>query len=493
MSDTSYTTALGVIGTTITGSGFSVDCKPGTIVAVDSDGTYIPAQAKWSGEVGLNGCGIPALSSYVVGVLISEVVAGTGVILCDGAITDPDIIREMVPDSSEDDTGAYYLSTDNPGTAVKGPANTLEIATYCFVLRRESSSPTRTDKTSGNLIRSVVFRPAAPEYAGHSHHCVELNTGWTNDPSGSFTEFSIDSEAGKLLSLSGSSLELLQNGAQLPRDRWTYDKYGSGSYRLRLNEIVAIEADTFILCGTTPFTAREPVVRGIRYGKTSNGLFKFSGLYGQLEMTFNEAAKERDQFTGNAILDLTDEKMITGPVVQELIAGPGTLITNQGPGSFAISSEAISTSLIDLQVCNLDGVLLGSGDMFTSFVFPQAVTSRLYGTIRIPHFSEGMVSGKIHLFLRGGNSGSNLAVNYRMLVPVNTSEGSAIPTTYSTTKLDTSKYSSNENCGYVITTDSIALESDALLLIQLVGNNPGNSVEVFSVSIKLDVTAEVVE
>ena len=49
MDSTNYTT-IGVLGTTITGSGFSADCKLGTLLAIDADGTYIPAIAAWSGS-----------------------------------------------------------------------------------------------------------------------------------------------------------------------------------------------------------------------------------------------------------------------------------------------------------------------------------------------------------------------------------------------------------------------------------------------------------
>ena len=493
MDSTNYTT-IGVLGTTITGSGFSADCKLGTLLAIDADGTYIPAIAAWSGSVGRNGCSIPALSSYVIGVLVSDVAAGSGLILCDGVITDPDIVSAMIPASVEDDTGAYYLSTQTAGLAKRGPDSESDIVTYCFSHRRENNSPTPTDKTSGNMTRTIIFRPTAPEYAGHSHHCVEFSSEWQHfmidtdaNAYGSVTKISTASEAGKLLELSASSVELLQNGTQLPRDRWDYRLHKDDTYEITLNRVTVIADDKFMLCGTTPFTAREPIVRGLRYGKTSEGLFKFSGLYGQLEMSINTNTVTPDQFTGTAVLSLTDDGMKTGPVVQEVVAGPGISVASKTPGRLVISNESISQTYLDMQVCNLDGVILGSGDIFTSFVFPKDVTSRLYGTLRVPHFGDSTMTGKIRLLVRGGNANSSLQLQYRLLTPpkIDAKDGVSIPTAATEASLDLSKAGTKTNLAYLITSEPLSLEADSLLLCQVLANKPSSSVEVFSVSLVL--------
>jgi hypothetical protein len=266
----------------------------------------------------------------------------------------------------------------------------------------------------------------------------------------------------------------------------------SGDYTITLQHLRVIAEDRFTLCGTTPFTAREPVVRGLRYGHKAEGLFKFAGLYGQLEMSLNTKSIDTDQYTGQAVLDLNDEGMKTGPVVQELVAGPGITMAGKTPGSFVISSTGVGKSYIDMQVCNLDGVILGSDDTFTSFVFPKETVSQLYGTIRAPHYDGESLKGSIRLLVRGGNSGGSLSVRYRVLTPPDitstdaTSAGVVIPTAASLATLDTSRYGTNENCAYLLTSESLEIASDSLILCQIVANRPTTSVEVFSASLVLE-------
>lgn len=495
MDSTNYST-MGVLGTVITGSGFSADCKLGTLLAIAPDGTYIPAVAKWSGYVGKNGCSIPDLASYVVGVLVSDVAVGSGLILCDGVITDIDIIRAMIPDAMTDDTGAYYLSTSKAGSAERGPGEDTDIVTYCFSHRRESNSPTATDKTSSSMVRTIVFRPTAPEYAGHSHHCVELSASWDilqnseGQDCGSSAVLSKDTEAGKLLELSGSSVELLQNGTQVPSNYWSYELQEDGDYKITLHETIVLADDRFTLCGTTPFTAREPVVRGIRYGKTAEGLFKFSGLYGQLEMSLNPAVQVGNQFTGSAVLELTDTGIKTGSVVQEITAGPGIDVIQIGDGRFQIDNSNISKSHQDMLLCNLDGVILGSGALFTSYVFPANTTSSLYGTFRAPHTDAESQRGKINLLVRGSSSLASLALNCRVLTPPVIGDdtrvaGVVIPTAPTEVSLDITKAGTASSEAYCVVSDELTLGPDSLVMCKLSANVPSANIEVLSVSLTL--------
>lgn len=466
-------------------------CSYGTLVAQDpATGYYVPASAEWSTEVRSDGSWIPSYKAYVKGIIISDVVDGNATLLCTGWTTVASSLDTLGLDQG---VGDYYLTTD--GKATRGDDVPREMRVYCY------------SYLGGN---TIYVRPALPEYTGHAHNYIEIPEGmWTpvsqaptgaNIPAGA-TDF-VNTEAYASSMSSGEPYQestaeaidsmlraiknpyhvcLVKNGTEvMPSDYGVSQGTGdqAGKWFLYINFARNSGTDdVFSVHAITPLTANEPIVRSVNKTR-GNSLMTISNVGGNVYIGVNNVPLDNNAFTGTGVVSLNDDGLKIGPVVQGLKAGPGIQLSNYinsathetVPGVQVITATQFAGTMVDMNVCNLDRVVMGTSFNGISYVFPQGTASTLIGTMRVPHYdADGNVPGSL-VFVFQGNGGSIGGLTATVIiqalptagaVPLATPVNYTVPTVPSTGSTNTGYcYKSTVNLG-------TSLQSDALVILKL--------------------------
>lgn len=468
----------------------------GSILAWDGS-QYILASAKFDTNFRDNGSMAPADSSYVIGILITDIDSlGYGTILAHGWTSDAELISIVTNGHSlrepEPRTGAYYLA-DN-GTAVCGEAVDFNLPVYCFTY-------TGTDK--------LIVNPRVPEFTGHSHGKflfdpakwaqiaeADLPDTVKEHIGNSGTTFYVykasDDSTGTLARLLQPCVPdkavLTNDGVAMNYDDWYFtDTAVYVAFSVSISREI-------VLYTIAPLIGVEPMVHSIVFAEGGR-LFSVTNSDGNVAVTFNDTCTPLDSYTGIAVGSITNNNGVQSvPVVHTLGAGAGIDITqaeddagNGVPGVYVIHSSDRSRNQIDMNVCNLDGVLFGVDKLRVSYKFPSGVTSSLYGTFRIPHFSGvAKYVGKLNVIVQG--SGNSIEAATATLTPVH---------------MPTSEEPSNAIIGQAFTLDSISSTqeqkyylvsaelgggicvSDALVHCKLTFDRPAQAVTVLGMSIQL--------
>ena len=468
----------GSCGLTFTAKGISSDCKKGMMLAYDpKKGTYIPAVPAYDGVVRADGSLAPAASSYVAGVLVSDISNGIGTIMANGWTSDTALIADIVGNSAS--SGLYYLSETDPGRLVEGGSNTtVNIPVYCCTL-------VRSTKPSQNIL---IVNPKSPEYTGHSHGSVALTDedAWSiaNDKSSytsSATEF-----VSLINSYNGHNLTLTNNGSIVTPGTWSVNVE---EQTVNLTTKKNAE-DYYVLHGIIALQGKDPLVHSVEVS-SKNALISTNNAYGNVLISTDFKAKGNNVYSGHAISDIDETAGVQKcPVVHSIQAGPGIVLSNEineanqpVTNSFVISSSAICKNQIDMQISNLDGVLFGTDKDKVCYLFPSGVESALYGSFRIPHFESGDFKAQLNLLIKGtGESVPAFAVKITK-IPMPTS---AAPTEgISPDSISTSGVSSTTlGAFYKDSANLGVVTSDAVLTCKL-SISPAVSIELIAASIEL--------
>lgn len=476
-------------GSMFTDVGFSADCTKGTIVAYDDAlGIYVPAEARWSKNYRQDGSVIPATSSYVVGVLISEVVNNSGTVLCNGWTRDEELITLLTGGVS----GEYYL--DAQGVAKPGRVKTTSIPVYCFSYRKSANA---------GDIGLLVFNPQPPEYAGHSHGKYALPGDMWNVSSTEstiiITNASVAFDA--LRRGNPASVCLVKNGVSISSDLWSIST--TDTEAIITAKFTVLSTDEIVIHTITPFTAEEPIVRSVNVAKSCNILSAESNS-GNVRIALNEAAITRGLYTGSGVVGIDNNNIKCGPVVQQLHAGAGIRLSqyindnNQTvPGSFIVSSEEQDLQERDMMLCNLNGVVLGSTTNATSYVFPKGLNSSMHGTIRAPFIPKALdpvtgeyvdrpVDARINLLVRGTTASAD-----SLSLTVNRIRKPADGDTVGTVANSPTAYKLNGTVGdeqsrvYLLSAAINNVSSCDYLVCTVAASDPSAAIEIVSVSLSL--------
>lgn len=382
--------------------GFSDECKKGTLVAKDPgvDGKYIPATAVWAGTRP-DGSLAPSYKANVIGVLINNPAdnGGVGTILCEGWTSDTELINALAPNRV---SGDYYLTAaeDTRGKATCDNVSDLPLRAYCY-----------TYISTGKL----YINPGRPEYAGHAHSSVEINQGWL--PVADITLGSTELPANASYAINTTSNDalrdlietnpqkpcLVRNGVEVPGTMWGI--VDSFIYLTFTPE----SSDVFTLHAITPLLANESIIRQVK-ATSNNKLITVQNVGGKVWLGINKS-DDTTHYSGVGVTALDNNGVRLGPVVQGIRAGAGAMITKhfdadgrEIPGVVEVSVSQYKNTLIDMNLCNLNSVLIGTSFYGVSYVFPQGSRSSLTGTIRVPHFSGTSVKGEFVLVYQGNGS-----------------------------------------------------------------------------------------
>lgn len=467
----------------------------GAVLAWDAvKGTYTLASAEFDTNVREDGSMTPADKSYVIGILITNIDnAGYGTILAHGWSSDEELISivtgGMSLHESSPATGAYYLGRD--GKAVRGEALDFQLPVYCFTY-------TGTGK--------LVVNPRVPEFTGHSHGKFIFDDRWvkTDDLPTAVEEVIGDSgnvfykyeatqdSSGNLTYMLNSVVRakalLTNDGVALNSNDWAFTK-----------DAVYVAFDVtnsseIILYTIAPLIGVEPLVKAVEVVGDSK-LLDVTNSYGVAKLHFNDSTTERAEYTGTAVGEITNKGGVkTTPVVHALGAGAGIDIThamdavgNDVPGAYIIHSTDHSRNQIDMNICNLDGVLFGTDTDRVSYKFPAGVTSSMYGTFRAPHFHAGSsYAGRINLIVKGtGNSIPSGTVT-ATIIPMPTTSTPTVALLPNEYTVDGVSASAKEKY-YLLAVDLVkgTCTSDALINCKITFDSPDKPITLVGVSLQL--------
>ena len=481
-------------GSMFTDVGFSADCKKGTIVAFDESlGMYIPAAAKWSTSYRKDGSVIPETSSYVLGVIVSTVIDNQATVLTSGWSKDEELIQLMTGGLS----GEYYL--DEGGKAKAGRSNITTLPVYCFSYRKSADS---------GDVGVLIFNPQAPEYAGHSHgrYILPPPSDWTITATGAFIVIPKSMAVFDALKKGNPDcISLVKNGTELSPDMWDVSIDSDEitltvHFQIMLGDSEGSLADEFIVHTITPFTAEEPIVRSAEVAKTCKVL-KSDLDSGNVKFSIDEDSVVTGRYTGNAVVRWGNSGIYTGPVVQQIHAGPGIEIDSYKddnddivPGSYIVSVEDLNKQEHDMLICNLDGAVMGSSTNANSYVFPRGLTSKIHGSIRVPFipkvidplrggYADRTVVATINILVKGSTaSAASLALTINKIRKPQSAEGTIAYNTFESAI--SGDLGSDASRVYLLTAE-VQVNSCDYLSCTLQANSPTAAIEVMSISLSL--------
>lgn len=226
-----------------------------------------------------------------------------------------------------------------------------------------------------------------------------------------------------------------------------------------------------------------PELRSIVVDKDSP-LLEVESDSGVAKIKLNATEIQRSEGTGKALSGVADNGFIYNPVVNNVTAGAGIVVNQTSPGYVVVSTAGALGSVLDLNLCALDGVYLSTSNTnAVIYTFPAGVDSALSGVIRVPYIGGTKVTGRINILLEGSGNLSDLNV---LEVTVQETQGDinplGTPIVYDIQNIATTDTSMT----YKIAVDlNQLLSSNALVYVKLDSVNPVNPTKVLSVSLEL--------
>lgn len=407
----------GSFGFSYTDEGFDSSCKKGMLIAQDPETKkYYPAEASWSDKVRADGSIVPSWKANVIGVLLTDVLTSSnqsdgrsfGSIQVFGCISDLEIVDILAPNRIVD---SYYL--DSNGVATAGIEN-KNLPVWCF-----------SYLASGK----IFLAPKSPEYGGHSHNYININGKLWKPAAGA--AISLPSDAKMVIDVSDKGNEalnsivksnpnhlcLVKNGQEVLKSQWGITSDLDAIFL----KFYLTDGDELSLHAITPLTADEPLLRSIQTTRDNN-LLKIDSVGGNVFVGLNIENTDRSAYTGYGVTSLDEYGLKLGPVIQGIKAGAGIDVKSYSDkgatvaGVVEISSTQYKNTLIDMNLCNLNGVLVGTDINEVSYIFPSGVMSSLTGTMRIPNFIDNTNQTGELVFVFQGNGQSISGMEASVLI-----------------------------------------------------------------------------
>lgn len=455
--------------------GFMGDYKAGQLIAMDDSGRYVAASSSVR-DLSYDNSGAlkPGTESFVIGMLLADVDdSGTAMVMCSGWTNDATLIEAA---TNNQGTGRYYLGENGQASKVVGD---LQHTVYCFSVSEEDTGS------------RLIFNPRTPEHNGHTHNLYKLNGTWEQVPlvppqlQGDVAyrlDISNSPELKGLLSRGSDKNTLIKNGELIDPTKWCIDTDGE-----KLFIVVAmtvIDSDILYLSATFPLIGTTPSIRGI------SSLSNFLSVYnvaGDISIDVNPEYLENESADAKAIKCITTDGLEYIPVVSQIRAGAGTVISagvdadgNKIPGAFDIHTSSNIGNQLDFNITNLDGVIFGTSEDSVSYQFPANTVSAIHGTVRAPNFDSNNVRYRLNVLVAGNSSApfSGRLKIYRW-------PGSALPND-SISFSDLSVESSSGDI-YLYTTDFpvVAAASNDFIVLTLKADNPSSTTQVITASLEM--------
>ena len=280
----------------------------------------------------------------------------------------------------------------------------------------------------------------------------------------------------------------MKNGIEIVKSAW-----GIVDHFIYM-DFVPLASDVITLHMITPFTGDEPVIRGIKT-TPENKLLTVETVGGKSWIGLNNAGIDDAHYSGKAVTQIDDNGLKLGPVIQGIKAGAGIDVApyydkgNAIAGVFEISSQQYKNTLIDMNLCNLNGVLVGTTAEDVSYVFPgNGVTSSLTGTIRVPHFPDNpSQQGELVFIFQGTGQAINGLTASVLVQPIPASGDSCAllaPVVHSVPAISGSALDSCYCSVIELGGDNQVLYSDALITCTI-RSTGGSEIRLLSVSLRL--------
>ena len=462
-------------GYTFTDNGFTADCEKGTLVCYDPiEGRYQPASAIWDDSKGVASNLAPSYKAYVKGVVISDRSDdSTATVLCEGWLSDQAVINRLLGGSKV--SGNYYLQAD--GTLSTNIDENAPIVFCC------------TYTTSGRLFLS----PTAPEVYGHAHSGVTIKgssfTKVTNNhplyASNQTAKYAYDTTNNEalssLLTAAGDRAVLIGNGTVMNTGIWGY----TAPYLYTYFDVAT--TDTYTLYGITPIMGDTSIVRGVRVDKENN-ILTADTYNNTVYLNTNFTPADTDDMTGVCVTQLSNSGVSTGPVVQELTAGSGLLIKpNNTLGSYNISLTSVMDTLLDMQLVNLNGAVVGESNSSIYITFPAGIDCSVVGGVRIP--ASGLSNIVAYpVILAVGNGGTIPAFDIQTTVyDLPTADAPSTIRTSATVATNSVSNTSSNKLYRIDATSQITVSDNSYVSIRVMAK-PGQAVSVLTIGLYIKQT-----
>jgi hypothetical protein len=455
-----------ISGVSFTDIGFD-GCLKGQFVAYDTTlQKYIPASAIVGATKGKFADQLPADSSYVIGLLITDVVDSLATVLTSGIIRGRDIVDIILNDNGHI-PGTYYLTTEGQVTA-----NTDKV-TYPI--------------KCGTLTASGCFAVdiQIPDFRTHTHHCYTMvYEAWcscTNPPiegAKYYYNSELDTRIGYFLDMYASGLCLVVDNKVYIEDA-DYVIYNKNIYFKHAIKPNCVS----VLYMTQPFSGLKGWLKTLATTETNNVLkITQSGDTAIIDIDVKE---QEVKGYGKAIARLTNKGTEVTSVVNEVVEGPGISVTEVVPGTFKITSTATVSDDLELNILNANGIVFG-GDDVVLIKFPANRSSELVGTVKVPTYFGKGIAANVFLWVEG--NASSTAIGSAKIKPVAYSnveeDGTVIKPTTPIQASIPSKNTPDSTRMYKLVSDTFRVDGGDLLNIT-VSFTPVIALNVGSIGVQL--------
>jgi hypothetical protein len=357
------------------------NCEKGQFVTYSkTTKSYMPARALWDSTAS----NIPP-ESCVIGLLISDVVDGQGTILMSGIIRNASLIN-LITDNINPVSGEYYLSSITAGK-VTSDINTVAFPIHCGSLT-----------STGCFVLGIQV----PDFRTHYHTCYTLlNTAWKpvsesliDVPSNAlyFYDPAADSTISTILKALIAGTALILNHQCLIEYR---DYIIQDGYIWLLKDFGPIVDSA--LYATNPFVGVIPWVNDITVAENNN-ILRVNKL-GTTAVIDTDFTKKQHSNTGKAVANISNAGIVECNVLHEITAGSGITIENVESGVKRISADSVSTQILEFNILNGNGIILGGNDI-SLLKFPADRKSSVNGIVKVPlNISES--SAKLFMYIEG--------------------------------------------------------------------------------------------
>lgn len=440
------------------------NCKKGQFIAYDNTlKTYVPANCVWDAYNST-----PSESSYIIGVVISDIADDQGTILISGIIKDQSLISTIINNNAYI-PGTYYLGSEGKVTS--------DVSSVSFPIRCGTLTST------GCFIVDIQ----TPDFRTHNHTKHELHANnWkkpSNDSLGAdviaYYELANDLTAATIFSTLSEGLSIVMNGSILIED---VDYRLTSKHILLLNpEFGSTELLGYIFA-THPFMGNVADIKSINVAD-GNNIVTVSKVGNTAVIDTHFDKKEGLENNGIAVSSIDNDGVTYCNIINEIQATKGISVSSvKGVATLSLSDN--QNTKLNMDIINSNGVIFTGTDV-VMFKFPKDRTSSLVGNVKLPEFAKGMTA-RVFLWVQGSGSATPAGKVYVKQINFDYSAKEAnIPNTSTGLNLSTIGATEDRIAYYWETSNGIEINGSGLLSITVEFTNPDVSVNCLHIGVSL--------
>jgi len=386
-------------------------------------------QAGWDDTLSPYGSLLPAQSSYMTGILVSKHTGNTGAVIISGYISDFQNLEALFGEASPA-AGIYYVSGDVKGQLTSvAPPMTIPAVMY---------------DGEGN----ILFLPTGSIVSQHDHHEYELvNSLWIAANSTNFPDMTIPAGAlwGYDIDVAGSAINSLftlytGTGSFVLRESGTIlnDDYIEFTHENIWIKDAIMPPENIIAHIAYPNAHGPNIVRSVTTDTPAYISFLIEN--GLLTITMLDLLLDDDVSDSYIVIkDIVDNEKQMGPVVTQLIQGPGIVLTSEdgdGHGECSISLESETDRIEDADLINLNNAIQRTDGGLLYSVFPANRPSSMTCLVDVGKWTGADRYFKLRLWMKAPATGTPVTPEFTLtlfLFPKATVGGVTVPTGVSAT------------------------------------------------------------